>query len=138
MSNLRLQIHGVSYEELADIVHCFSPVEVEAAAGGFNVTTQWAEANGHGAFWLLRQVEEFERIRNAATHEMRHILTAKRQGRDCTEDESAAIKRYFDTHDPGAEQVAGQLAKEFPVEHAEWHDEFDAGARPTGAKGHSE
>jgi hypothetical protein len=55
------------------------------------------------------------------------IVQRKQAGRDCTEDESAEIKRYFDSHpDPDGTDVVGDL---FPLELSEWIEEREAGAR---------
>lgn len=67
--------------------------------------------------------------------EIKRILDRKRQGTDCTSDESAAIKGYFDTHHP--EQEGCEVAQEFVSEADEWFSECERGWRPWALEGRS-
>lgn len=49
------------------------------------------------------------------------------KGIDCTEEESAVIKRYFDLVDPEGTLQGSAVALAFTTEHAEWDDELARG-----------
>ena len=52
---------------------------------------------------------------------------------DCSADESAAIKAYFDFHDMDEEgSLAARLADAFPCEADEWHEDVEDGERALG------
>lgn len=55
------------------------------------------------------------------------IKARKLDGVDCTEEESAIIKGYFDRYHP--EGPGATVAEHFPVEHAEWATEVSEGHR---------
>lgn len=141
---VKIEFTDVSADQLPDLIHCFTPVHVETMAGnGYKVTTlpqggPTAAFAGGASHWLLMQFTEFERLFNAETHRMRSLLRKAGDGADISEDESAEVKRFFDGHDPLHSGVAAQLAHVFGAEHAEWHEEFDRGARPDGVRNHTE
>lgn len=63
------------------------------------------------------------------TRTMEEIIERKRAGIDCTEDESAYVKRYFDhlaRHGSGED---GEAAALFPLEWDEWCTDREAGVR---------
>lgn len=57
------------------------------------------------------------------------LVTRKQAGGDCTEDESAWIKRFFDLYGPEA-IVSGYLAEAYPLQIAEWWDDTEHDLRP--------
>lgn len=72
-------------------------------------------------------------FRAVAVRPITEILAAKQQGTDCNDDESAAIKAYFDHHDlnePGS--TAAGLAYCFPLEADEWQADVEQGLRALG------
>ena len=52
------------------------------------------------------------------------LACAKVRGVDCSEEDSARIKRYFDDHDPDVSKLAAMLCVAFPIEWAEWCSEY--------------
>lgn len=126
----QVQIHDVTPERLPDVIDAFGTVDVTthgAGAGRYNVTPRWIENDPH---WLLMCVETLERRLNADKHALHRVWVDKTQrDLDCTEGESADIKRYFDNHIPGHDQLATRLSEAFPTEWAEWGEEKEAKAR---------
>ena len=59
--------------------------------------------------------------------ELGRILKRKQAGQDCTEHESALVKRYFDRDTTSS--FALRLAEAFPIEAAEWESEKARGDR---------
>lgn len=57
------------------------------------------------------------------------IASRKRQGIDCTEDESAIVKHYFDHYMSEADAEWDVFAGLFSLEFAEWCDEQEKGTR---------
>lgn len=58
------------------------------------------------------------------------IVYRKRNGQDCTDDESAMILRYFDGHHPYNNPAGREIAALFPLEVDQWVMEMIAGDRP--------
>lgn len=58
------------------------------------------------------------------------LIARKQAGGDCTEDESAWIKGYFDAFDPLKTQPGADLANAYPLECDEWAEEAINGMRP--------
>lgn len=58
------------------------------------------------------------------------IVARRNNGIDCTEDESAQILAYFDSHHPETTDDGEELARLFPAEADQWHEEVEIGVRP--------
>jgi hypothetical protein len=57
------------------------------------------------------------------------LIARKQAGRDCTDEESAWIKRYFDTHHPADTAEGRALADAYLLESDEWFAEVERGER---------
>ena len=58
------------------------------------------------------------------------ILTRKRAGVDCTEEESATLKRWLDRYATLEDSESDSVATLFPLEYAEWCEDMEKGLRP--------
>jgi hypothetical protein len=58
------------------------------------------------------------------------LIARKSEGGDCTQDESAWIKSYFDHYHPVETEQGRAMSTAYPLENDEWWDELERGLRP--------
>lgn len=79
--------------------------------------------------WWYAELEPIPQVTEGAGPHLAQVIAQKKLGIDCTEGDSAAIKRWFDTHDAEIDAIAVQLVELFPTEWNEWHEEKEKGYR---------
>lgn len=58
------------------------------------------------------------------------LIARKQAGGDCTADESAWIKGYFDAYHPEETEQGRAMSDAYPLEKDDWFDELERGFRP--------
>lgn len=100
------------------------------ASGNYHVTGPNFNAEVEGIEAAYRAVLRHA-IDESLTSKVQAIIERKRQGQDCTQEESTIILQFFDENPPDIHQTGfvKQVAEIFPLEADQWYEESEKGLR---------